>query len=450
MSSLFDIVPYNYFQIFNTKSRIAYSEILFLLFSKCEQENSYTFNKEDFISIIENYFIDKEQIELDEEENQANTSREKANVVFRNLKKCGWIDTEFIQNGEQIVNFEDYAISFLSIYFHFDSNSDIELSSYVYRIYKNLINIDTNRIYFILRDTLDQANSLLRKLKSLNSNIKKYIKRIVDFNGTEEEQLNLILTQLLDDYKLKVIDNAYYYMKTNDNPNKYKNKFKKECEIIKNNLSSVVINQIIKEENIDTEDAKIKCENILEDLYYIFDKIIEIVSEIDIKNTKYINVAIERIRILMNHDVNIEGQVLSILKNFNLLEERDIYFNFCDNKNITSTSLFTPRTVINVKHSPVVNNVKLDDFLFKEQIAQMEYSKQFSQESIRDYVTNLLEKKQKLLIDDFDLKNNVVFAKLILIFVYSDTNKDCYKVIWENNIKNVDNIQINDFRIERS
>jgi hypothetical protein len=448
MSVLYNVVPYNFFQIFSTKSRVAYSDILFLFYNRGEEENSYSFNKEEFISIIENYFEEHSEVDLEDEERQVKTPREKANLVFRTLKKFGWIDTEYVTNGEQIVNLEDYAIAFLSTYAHFDSGKDIELSSYVYRIYKNLIRFDLDRTYFILRDTLDQCNSLLRKLKTLNSNIKKYIKKLVDHKGDEYEQLNYILKQLLDDYKIKIIDNAYYYMKTNDNPSKYRSSFKSNCDNIRNNLLSSTVLQIMKEENVDEIEATKIFNELIDNLHYSFDKIVDVISEIDIKNAKYINVAIERIRILMSNDVNFEGQLIHILKNLNCLRDEELTFEFPDVKNIIDSSLYTPRNVIKVNSSPVVKNVKISDKEFEEIKRILDFSKQFSQDSICNYIGELLDNKKRVTIDDFDVKDNVNFAKLILIFVYADLNKDKYKVVWQKENRIVDNVKIPGFFIE--
>ena len=148
---------------------------------------------------------------------------------------------------------EDYAITFLNVFSEFEANNNLELSSYIYRMYQGLYKIEYDRAYLTIKDTINQSESLIKRLSSLNSNVKKYIKRITKLDKAEKkDQLQEILNQLLGEYKEKIIDNAYYYMKANDNPNKYKSKFIQACNRIENEniYSDAIVEQIMKEDNI--------------------------------------------------------------------------------------------------------------------------------------------------------------------------------------------------------
>ncbi len=454
MFKLFDVVPFQFFQILASPNREMYANILFSIYLECENGNSYTFSKEDFISLIKDYFDSHENEKIaDTEAVDLKDSRDKANWLFRKLKSSGWIDTEFIANGEQLVNLEDHAIIFLNAYINYEAESDLELSSYVYHIYNNINDIEGEKGYFLLRDTITKVNDLIQKLRTLNSNIKKYTKKIIKLNNkSDKEQLEAILDQLLNDYKIKVVDKAYFYMKTNDNPIKYKSDFINKCQKIHYDeaKSYNIIEQIIKEDQIAKEDAIIRFDNIMNELEGAFDRIIDIINEIDKKNNKYINVAIERIRILLNHDRNIEGLLLNILKNINIANEEDLTFSFFDNRNILSTSLYTPRSIIKINAKPVVLKPHDEDNENSIKFMQkLKRSSQFSQKAIREYVDTLLNSKEKVDISDFNIKDNDEFIKLILIFVYSESKKNNYKIIWGNKENKVGNIYLPNFRIER-
>ncbi len=453
MLKLFESIPFQFFQLFSSSNREMYANILFWIYFECQNESSYTFSKEDFISLIELYFDNHSNELITEEDGKdLKVARDKANWIFRKLKFYGWVDTEFIANGEQVVNLEDYAIVFLNAYANYETESDLELSSYVYHIYRNLTTMEYDRGYFVLRDTLLQINDLIHKLRSLNSNIKKYIKRITKLNKkNDEEQLQTILNQLLNDYKVKIVDNAYFYMKTNDNPIKYKSKFVKECKKIhyEGYYSSNMIAQIMKEEEISLEDATIKFHSIMEELESAFDRIIDIITEIDMKNTKYINVAIERIRILMNHDKNMEGQLLHILKNMDLLKTEDLEFSFYESRNITPLSLYVPRKTIKVAPKPITLKASYETLENKNFIERLRRNQQFSQKAIRQYVDNLLNQKSKVTIHDFNIKDNIDFIRLILIFVYSEEKRNRYKILWGNREDKIDNLYVPNFIIER-
>lgn len=449
---LFEILPDNFFHIFNSTLKETYADILYMLYFECEQENSYTLGKDELIARMEEYFNYHTNAKVTEEGIELKNTRDKANMIFRNLKNHGWIDTEFGVNGEQNVNFEDYAIAFLSTYSHFESESDITLSSYVYRIYQNIEHIDISRMYFVLKDSLNQAEDLIRKLRSLNANIKKYIKKIANFNEkSEEEQLNAILDQLLNDYKVTIIDNAYFYMKTHDNPIKYKTKFVENCKKIHHdeNQASIVISQIMDDEKIDKETATEKFELVMDQLEAVFDKIIAIVDEIDRKNTKYISVAIEKIRILMNNNSDMEGQLLYILKNYRLWKDEDITLSFIDDRNIIKTSLYTPRKTVKVQSSPLkerginreLENDRLMDYLKTAQ--------QYSQKAIKQFIDHLLDENEQVTIHQFNMKEKSDLIRLILLFVYSENKGNNYKISWFDEETNIDHVHVPKFIIER-
>ena len=98
---------------------------------------------------------------------------------------------------------------------------DIEYSSMVYSIYSQFKNFDIENGHKILDAQYSMTKSLMTKLKNLNTNIKRYIKRLVQDNMKND--LNQILDSLLSDYQLKIVDRAFYNLTTKDHPLKYRN-----------------------------------------------------------------------------------------------------------------------------------------------------------------------------------------------------------------------------------
>ncbi len=454
MLHLFEIVPSRFFSILSSPSRDIYANILFYIYYKLEENNSYTLLKEDFINIVEEYLnkFSNQDIVIDNEF-ELKGSRDKSNYIFRNLKQCGWIDTEYGKDQQQYVNLEDYAITFLNVFSEFEANNNLELSSYIYRMYQGLYKIEYDRAYLTIKDTINQSESLIKRLSSLNSNVKKYIKRITKLDKAEKkDQLQEILNQLLGEYKEKIIDNAYYYMKANDNPNKYKSKFIQACNRIENEniYSDAIVEQIMKEDNIKEKDSA-------EEIFYEymskikrnFDRIIDIVDEIDNKNAKYISVAIERIKMLMNNDSNLEGQLIEILKNYILLGQENIEFSLYDTKNIVPNSLYSPRVVNKVEEVAFKEPPKRDESLEQELLKQLSVNVQFGKKAITKYINKKLSINDKLTIHDFNVENKDEFIKLILAFVYSIESICDYKVKWENDYDVIGKVRVPKFTIER-
>ena len=450
MFNLFEIIPTSFFNILTGPSKYMYANILYILLRYANENNSYTFEKEQFVSIIEEYFMNNSYIELNEGDNYFKTARDKATYVFRKLKECGWIDTEFGNNQEVLVNLEDYAIAFLNTYVDFNKMHSFELSSKVYGIYHTLETLDIKQGYLTLHTIYTQAKDLVDKLRSLNSNIKKYIKKIININNKDEnEQLKNILNQLLGEYKEKVIDKAYYYMKTNDNPIKYRRLFKEKCLDIKedNNKSDLIIKQIMEKDEVDYTEASNKYNEMFDYLEEVFDDVINIMNDIDNKNAKYINVAIEKIRIIMNNNKDIEGNLLRILKNYQLFDTGDLNFTFSNIKSLNNNSLFTPKKIHKTNS---VEIIKEDIVINDDEISKsIRNSMKFSLKNIQSYIENKLQNTTELTIKDFVLDDKDEFIKLLLTIIYSQEDSSKYKMIFSNNEININGINMPCFKIER-
>lgn len=449
--NFFNFVPYNFFSPLSSIDREIYSNILFLIYQKSQFRNSYTFTKEELLDLIEEFFLENNNQELQETDEKQTNPRDKATYIFRKLKSCGWIDTEYGENGQILINLEDYAIALINTYINFNTNNNFELSSHVYSIYQSMKNLELDQAYLTLTDIEQRGRNLINRLKSLNSNIKKYIKKVTKLeNTTESNQINQILTDLLGEYKENIIDKAYYYMKTNDNPIKYKREFLNLCEIRRTPIErQIITKQIMTKDNITLEEAEEKYDKILDFLENIFDTVIKLMEEIDRKNTKYINVAIGRIKIILNNDSNIEGLLLSILKNHHQLSPTDLNINLTNIKSLNQNSLYTPRKQYQVKNNAFLLEETIPkevDALFKQ---QLEKNIKFSKPNIEKYITSKLAKKEKLTVNDFDLTNKDEFITLLLIFIFSDELNNKYKVKWGEE-EQLGNILLPKFIIERN
>lgn len=449
--SFFNYVPYNFFSPLSSIDKEIYSNILFLIYQKSQFKNSYTFTKEELLDLIEEFFLDHNNQDLQETKELQTNPRDKATYIYRKLKSCGWIDTEYGENNQILINLEDYAIALINTFTNFNTDNNFELSSHVYGIYQSMKNLELDQAYLTLTDIEQRGKNLINRLKSLNSNIKKYLKKVTKIESTAEtDQINQILTDLLGEYKENIIDKAYYYMKTNDNPIKYKREFLKLCQERKTPIErQIITNQIMLKDNISIEEANEKYDNILDFLENIFDTVIKLMEEIDRKNTKYINVAIGRIKIILNNDSNIEGLLLSILKNHHQLSTTDLNINLTTIKTINQNSLYTPRTKYQTKNTCFTPELPMPSTIDETFKQQLEKNIKFSKPNIEKYITTKLAKKEKLDVTDFDLTNQDEFITLLLIFIFSDELNNKYKVTWGRE-EQQGNILLPKFIIERT
>lgn len=130
------------------------------------------------------------------------------------------------------------------------------------------------------------TKSLMTKLKNLNTNIKRYIKRLVQDNMKND--LNQILDSLLSDYQLKIVDRAFYNLTTKDHPLKYRNSIISQIQRIQDDqaTSETIIGNIMLSKDLTYQEAM--------DLFYkqtsyiidAFESILDLINEINRKNEK--------------------------------------------------------------------------------------------------------------------------------------------------------------------
>ena len=192
MVNIFDTLPRNFFNIFNTADRVVISECICVLYEYIKDDASFASLKENLIYELTKYFS-SHLIEL--EELQSQSPRERALYVYRRLKECGWLSEEVGENYHVYASFEDYAISIIETLMNLEEDRDIEYSSMVYSIYSQFKNFDIENGHKILDAQYSMTKSLMTKLKNLNTNIKRYIKRLVQDNMKND--LNQILDSLL-------------------------------------------------------------------------------------------------------------------------------------------------------------------------------------------------------------------------------------------------------------
>ena len=95
MVNIFDTLPRNFFNIFNTADRVVISECICVLYEYIKDDASFASLKENLIYELTKYFS-SHLIEL--EELQSQSPRERALYVYRRLKECGWLSEEVGEN----------------------------------------------------------------------------------------------------------------------------------------------------------------------------------------------------------------------------------------------------------------------------------------------------------------------------------------------------------------
>lgn len=288
---LFDIIPPKFFTILSGSKKEIYSDCLFILYSDLKNSTSFGVDREIVVQTLMDYFeAFEDKSVFDDEDETLKTSREKANFVVRRLKDCGWLDVEDTTNYRQIINFTDYSIALLEAMKKLMNNEKLEYQGYVYAIYSILFGSEKIQESVVLEQVYDNTNRLMTGLKTLNSNIKKYIERITHQKTPQE-----IMDLAFNGYAQDIIDKGYHRLKTSDNVSKFRPRIIERLEELKKSREFIekAAGQSLEMENRESlEEAIDEIIMRLNSVISAFENMDSVIEEIDRKNTQYIRASL--------------------------------------------------------------------------------------------------------------------------------------------------------------
>ena len=447
MYNIFDILPNNFFNVFIGNNKRIISDCLYLVYHSFKSDLSFSSTKEHVLMIFQDYF--ENHVTFLESDEDLNGSRDKALYILKRLKECNWVNEEIGENYETFVTFEDYSIKILENLFSLDNNNDNgEYSGLIYNIFMSFNTFDVNRGDLVFETGYENTKELANKLKNLNSNIKKYIQNLLE-EGIKDD-LEALLKSLLQDYQAKIVDRAYYNLTTYDNPSKYRQRIINNIEMIINNKEylDIIVRNIMERKDLGYQEALDLLLNQKDYIINAFEHIEEIMQEIDSKNNKFIESAVNRITFLLNNQKDVEGKINNIIKAIAIGSDVSELGNIYLNSFVSRDSLYVPRSFSKPLQSKLESLVVLDETLKQKALNQITKAKNYSHKYIEDKVLKLLKQKGSFLGSSLSINNNEDLATLVLIYLYGFTYGTKYEVEPLNNEVIVNNYRFKDFKVK--
>ena len=448
-NNFFEIIPDNFFHLLTGTNKHYAAECLILLYKKTCDNFSFSISKDDAIIIIEDYFQSTNQNIFDEENHELK-AHESALYLLRRFKQCGWTDEIIEENYQTYIHIQDYAIEILKTLTTLTKDSTVEYSGYISTIYAILKNFKVKKEVVSIEQIYENTNTLFNKLTSLNTNIKKYIQKLL--KDKNKDDLVHLMNMLLDDYQSKIVDRAYYNLTTKDHPEKYRQEIIEQVMDILNDDETldILTRELMERKDIEYSEGY---QIIIDQLEYVIDRfenINEILDEINQKNHKYVSSALSRITFLLDVHQNIEGKLNRIFKAINQekIQSEEI-FRFHEINHININSLYTPRKKNeSIKPSEILESEldesKLDDF--KEKLARY---RKYSKIGIQEYVSNTLGNRNSIRANDLNLNSADDFTLLILTYMYGYSEKMNYEIEELESTIMINNYKFKNFIIRR-
>jgi hypothetical protein len=462
--NIFEIVPKHFFSILCSKNQKVYVDALLELFKTYEQGSILGIDKNIAKQALIDYFDlfpIQEELEADEDEELRN-NRDRVNQILRRLEECEWIDIDVNNDYEEILNFRDYAITVIEALkeigadsYYGEQSEGHEFRGYIYTIY-SLLSQDHGEYAMVIDQVYKNTVAFVREIRKLDSRLKYYIRTIVE-NSEIKDLINLLVN-----YKVELVDQAYRRLKTSDNINKYRVDIVKKLEEYQQDpliMEMISKEYLIKNHN-NHEIAMIKANKRIDDIIDIFNSISYIIDEIDNKNRVYVNTTIAKIKFLLSDDENVVSKLSGILKYLSknikqnktkkALQDIEPLFNINSYQQLSQNSIYTPRGIYkHIESQYLVENNGSPDYSFQEAFYQ-EFERNYSEEIIAKYLkeffkTNNMIKASEILREDM---SDEAILRLLYILVYAGEEMNYYINPLDEKIKNK-RFDLDDFEIVR-
>lgn len=451
--NIFDVLPANFFNIFASKNKGLYSNCLKLIFDKTQSEVTFSYSRDQLVLDIVELLESQSHHEFDEIEDVTTKSyKDKANVIIRKLKECGWILEGLNTDYSKTVFFSNVALPFInaiddiyentreSVSFdeepHYAYSTRVEIDGYAYSIYSLLKQNTKLKKSSVLLQVTENTKLMLNSLKQLNYKIKSYsdsVKALVSVDAA--------IKDFFTEYTSEVLYKNYHKIKTLDNVSKYRNQIITSLSgcLRSSNYIKEVSEELIQAdhyENIDEASQKVR-----EMILYSIDSIQnidDIIKAIEEENYMYTNIILKKTKFMIENNDDVEGYLKQILKKVSDSYEdgMDIssLFNLYSVGYIDNESLYTPRKSRTVFKQQRLSVDMTDNIFDSPELLDKLKGSAHSMKSIDVKVREMLSEKSELTIDDIPLDTVLDFIQLIYIIIYAPKSKQYNVDYYDENV----------------
>ncbi len=447
--NIFGSFPVYFFNVLTGVNREMMGAALSALYEKTSYGTSFSLTYEDACVVIED-ILENASYVADFEEEKLNDDHDKALFVLRRLKDCGWIEDDIGENYQRFIRFEDYAIEVMQSARRFSSDETEEYSGFIYAIYQLLKSIDPVNGDLAIERAAANTEDLFRQLSSLNTNIKKYIQNVM--NEKNKDDLEKLMTMLLEDYQTRIVDRAYYNLTTKDNPEKFKEYILERIKTVREDdaLMETMSRKRSQRKNSSYEEAFEKICEQLEYIEFCFESIGSLMDEIDFKNHKYVTTTVAKITFLLEAHEDLESKINHILKALmNQTLDPAILFQLYKSAYLDDESLYTMKNKrLKVKQS-FAEEIEIDENVINDFMEILARERRFSRTGVEKHMLELLKDRKQIDADEMDLGNSEALTYTILMYLYGH-DKDCQlEIIDKEETVRVNGYRFRNFTIRR-
>lgn len=461
--NFFDVFPYNFFSLFSSPNREIYVEALLVLYRQYRQETRL--KKAELVSrLVAN--MENRMLELQCEEGELYGLEEEINLsgrahfLLRKFLETGWLELEpDISSFEECYVLPGYASKLLNLFYDILHGKPVEYNGYVYSTYSSLKTANQERdehMYDALKFAHQATLQLWANLRELLDNIRLYHQRL-----QEQLEVKEILADHFDRFRLLISDKIYHPLKTFDSVPRFKQRILgilKEWLRDPGVLSELAETAVRRGEHAEKAEARGRVISMIGEILDIYDRLDELLEQIDRKNAGYTRASVERMQYCLNTDRDIKGKLVELLKALpeirressplarKMAEELPLYtVGYVDEFSLYSE----PKKR---EHQPLAEEqvtVTEEDIREETDDFKKRLQKVYSHQKIIRFILEQLGERYSLTTEELRLLSDDDFIKLLLAVVKNDEKGLPYRVEFKEGYLYVDGYRLPELVIAR-
>lgn len=444
---LFDFVNADFFKPLTSMYKDRFLDCILCIYEICKNEFSYSAPRNEIVEDLSAYFEpDESDFVLDGEREVARGSREKANAILRQLKNCGWLEEEIRSNHEVFIQLTEYTIPFIESIIGIVKKEELEYQGVISRIVMILRNLDESSKPYeeIVMGVQEGMAQLVSELKRLNSSIKRRINDLTSKIKPED------ILDSFESYNTQIVSKSYYRLKTSDNIARFRqdiyaalDRLTGDEKIHKKAIAGFIEVKSPSESKLAADEAVDLLASEVQEIRRNFDRLDDIVHEIDEKNRIYMRTALNRARFSLSAGNNVEGKINRILADFSKIDDCDLdsvlllndIFAAFPQRFISDESLRAVtqcKKLGNIAIIQKVNVVSEDVKQARIAAIKKKQQEQITPKKINQFVQKLLGDKDRIGVQSIPVESAKDFFRIIYIVVYGSHYQSCYKIERKN------------------
>lgn len=444
---LFNFVNADFFKPLTSMYKDRFLDCILRIYEICKNEFSYSAPRNEIVEDLSAYFEpDESDFVLDGEREVARGSREKANAILRQLKNCGWLEEEIRSNHEVFIQLTEYTIPFIESIIGIVKKKELEYQGVISRIVMILRNLDKSSKPYeeIVVGVQEGMAQLVSELKRLNSSIKRRINELTSKIKPED------ILDSFESYNTQIVSKSYYRLKTSDNIARFRqdiyaalDRLTGDEKVHKKAIVGFIEVKSTAESKLTVNEAIDLLASEVQEIRRNFDRLDDIVHEIDEKNRVYMRTALNRARFSLSAGNNVEGKINRILADFAKVDDYDLNSvlmlndifaafpqRFISDESLRAVTQY--KKLGNIATIQKVNTVSEDIKQARIAAIKKKQQEQITPKKINQFVQELLGEKERIRVEDIPVESIKDFFRIIYIVVYGSHYQSCYKIERKN------------------